>query len=101
MSMGPIHCLLGFSMNRSNDFSEQLERRAGAMEASFRDSFFRLQLGISRLHDSIDAALAGEDANAAERLSAGLGELAASPSVAADECSAPATINPRTVATAP
>ncbi len=76
MAMGPIRCLLGFSMTRSNDFSEQLERRAAAMEASFRDSFFHLQLGISRLHDAIDAALAGDEAATGERLASGLGELA-------------------------
>lgn len=78
MAMGPIRCLLGFSMNRSNDFSEELERPATAMEATFRDSFFHLQLGIGRLHDSIDAALAGDDATTSERLAAGVAELAAS-----------------------
>lgn len=78
MGMGPIHCTLGFSMNRSNDFSEQLERRAAAMEASFRESFFRVQLGMSRLHDAVAAALAHDGAATRDALSSGLGELAAS-----------------------
>jgi len=73
--MGPFHCQLGFSLDRSNDFSEQLERRSAAMEASFRDGFFKLQLGIGALHDAIDAALLGDDADADDRLAAGLREL--------------------------
>ena len=75
MGFGPLHCLLGFSIDRSNEFSEQLERRAAAMEVGYRDSFFHLQLGLGRLHDAIDAALAGDAAATAERLAGGLGDL--------------------------
>jgi hypothetical protein len=77
MGGGPIRCTLGFSIDRSNDFSEQLESRSAAMEASFRDGFFRLQHGLARLHDAVDAALAGDEARAAERFAAGLVDLGA------------------------
>jgi hypothetical protein len=75
MGMGPIHCMLGFSIDRSNELSEQLERRSAALEASFRDGFFKLQLGVAALHDAIDAALADNEARMAERLAAGLVDL--------------------------
>ena len=75
MGIGPIHCNLGFSLDRSNDFSEELERRSTAMEASFRDGFFKLQLGVGALHDAIDAAIAGDEGRRDERLTFGLGEL--------------------------
>jgi hypothetical protein len=76
MGGGGIRCTIGFSIDRSNDFSEQLERRSAAMERSFRDGFFRLQQGIGRLHDAVDAALVADEARAAERFTAGLGDLA-------------------------
>ena len=68
MAMGPIRCALGFSIERSNDFSEELERRSTEMEAAFRDGFFKLQLGVGALHDAIDAALVGDERRSAERL---------------------------------
>ncbi|HXT19127.1 MAG TPA: hypothetical protein VN923_00100 [Thermoanaerobaculia bacterium] len=77
MGNDTIHCFLGFSMNRSNEFSEQLERRAAAMQTNYHDSFFHLQLGLGRLHDAVDAALAGDDAGTRDWLTAGLGQLAA------------------------
>lgn len=75
MGMGPIHCILGFSLDRDNDFSGQLESRSAAMETGFRDGFFKLQLGVGALHDAIDAAIAGDDGRTSERLAAGLAEL--------------------------
>ena len=75
MGMGPIHCVLGFSVDRGSDFSEQLETRSAAMEASFRDGFFKLQLGVGALHDAVDAALAGDDGRTSERLAQRLAEL--------------------------
>jgi len=75
MGMGPIHCILGFSLDRGNDFSEQLERRSAAMEMGFRDGFFKLQLGVGALHDAIDAAIAGDECRMDERRAAGLAEL--------------------------
>lgn len=75
MAMGTIHCMLGFSLERSNDFSEELEYRSAAMEASFRDGFFKLQLGVGALHDAIDAAIAGDERRTAQRLAAGLTDL--------------------------
>jgi len=75
MGGGVIRCTIGFSIDRSNDFSEQLERRSAAMERSFRDGFFRLQQGIGRLHDAIDAALVGDEVSAAERFTTGLADL--------------------------
>jgi hypothetical protein len=67
--------MLGFSIDRSNDFSEQLEHRSAALEASFRDGFFKLQLGVGALHDAIDSALVGDDRRTAERLAAGIADL--------------------------
>lgn len=75
MGMGPIRCALGFSVDRSNAFSEDLEFRSAAIEGSFRDGFFKLQLGVGALHDAIDAALAGDDGRSEQRLAAGLAEL--------------------------
>jgi len=72
--IGP-RCPLGFSIDRSNDFSEQLELHAAAMEASFRDGFLKLQLGLGTLHDAIDAALVGDEAGTAERFAKALAEL--------------------------
>lgn len=76
MAMGPIRCALAFSVDRTNDFSEDLERRSSVMEASFRDGFFKLQLGIGALHDAVDAALVGDEDRTAARLAAGFAELA-------------------------
>jgi len=77
--MGQIaaRCFPGFSSTYANPLTDRLERRAAAVEASYRNSYLQFLLGAATLHDGIDAALADDAERAADRVSDGLSQLCA------------------------
>jgi hypothetical protein len=76
MGMLPIRCFLGFSVQFTNSFSEHLERRSAQLDRHYRDGNAAMMDAFSRLHDTVDAALAGKADEAASQFIAGMAGLA-------------------------
>jgi hypothetical protein len=70
-----MQCFLGFSTSYTNPFSEHLERRGTALERHYREANGDLLLGLKRLHDAVDAALARNVDDASSGVRNGLGLL--------------------------
>jgi hypothetical protein len=78
MSMGPLRCVPGLSSMYSNPLTDRLEQHLATLDASYRESYLQLLLGMATLHDAVDAALGAEPGAARDHLAAGLAQLRAS-----------------------
>jgi len=77
MAGSNIQCFLGFPTKHVNNLTTRLEGHCSAMEASYCESYVAWRGGLRKLHDSVDAAVAGDSAAAAQHLAAGQGQIAA------------------------
>ena len=71
---GPIRCVPGFSTTYSSLLTARLERLAASAESHYREGYLQLLLGLSTLHDVVDAVVAEEPAQAGE-LASGIRQL--------------------------
>ena len=64
MSSHNIKCFLGFPTTHSNPHTARLESRCSTMDSSYGEGYGAWREGLSTVHDAVDAALAGDAAEA-------------------------------------